>query len=659
MSLRVSSLLLAFLTILVISCSPEHSKIVIAEYNDSQVTMGEFEKAYAKNSGSYEAASKDSFQNYKNFADLYVNFKMKLKDAEKRGYQNDSALSQELLDYKKKVGASYILEKYLVEPNIKDWYEKRKIEIRASHLMIRPENNDVEAARKLANALLDSIKKGAKYEDMVLKYSQDQYSKNKGGDIYYFTAGQLPYEFEDAAYKTEVGQIYPEVVQTKFGFHIIKVTDKKPRVPKIRASHILASYTNNPMAIKDTMAAKVKMDSILTALKSGEDFAEVAKRYSDDPGSKENGGDLGFFERRMMVPEFDEAAFKLDVGQVSDVVKTGFGLHVIKVTEKQSYPTFEEDRENLKNLLKRSRYNDLYSQLTDSLGKQYNYKLDENVIQQIFGYNDSTFIGAELKGLDDFGNKTIFSFANVKESVNDFYSKMKGDTEFAGKRLTTDILKKAAKKFSEQMFLEEKALSLDKTDPQFADLMHDYQNGIFIFKLQEDEVWNKVKIDSAKLFDYYQNNKDKFMWKDRVGYTEIFAKKDSLINDYYKQLKAGANFDSLAAKTERAGYKEKNGKYDLQVVGSTEFSKAVNNLSRVGDFTEPIQNSGGYSILRLDVKDPSRVKTFEEAKPEVSGAVQEVESKRLENEYLDSLKKIYKPVIYYDKLHEAFKVETK
>ncbi len=273
MSLRVSSLLLAFLTILVISCSPEHSKIVIAEYNDSQVTMGEFEKAYAKNSGSYEAASKDSFQNYKNFADLYVNFKMKLKDAEKRGYQNDSALSQELLDYKKKVGASYILEKYLVEPNIKDWYEKRKIEIRASHLMIRPENNDVEAARKLANALLDSIKKGAKYEDMVLKYSQDQYSKNKGGDIYYFTAGQLPYEFEDAAYKTEVGQIYPEVVQTKFGFHIIKVTDKKPRVPKIRASHILASYTNNPMAIKDTMAAKGKMDSILSALKSVEDFA--------------------------------------------------------------------------------------------------------------------------------------------------------------------------------------------------------------------------------------------------------------------------------------------------------------------------------------------------------------------------------------------------
>ena len=129
MLLRTGSLLIAFLTLLLISCSPEHSKIIIAEYDDSQLTMHEFEKAYAKNVGSYEVAAKDSFNNYKNFVDLYVNFKMKLMDAESRGYQNDSSLTQELLDYKKKVGASYILEKYLVDPNIKDLYEKRKIEI--------------------------------------------------------------------------------------------------------------------------------------------------------------------------------------------------------------------------------------------------------------------------------------------------------------------------------------------------------------------------------------------------------------------------------------------------------------------------------------------------------------------------------------------------
>lgn len=147
----------------------------------------------------------------------------------------------------------------------------------------------------------------------------------------------------------------------------------------------------------------------------------------------------------------------------------------------------------------------------------------------------------------------------------------------------------------------------------------------------------------------------KYTWQDRVGYTEIYAKKDSVIQHYYSLLKAGEDFDTLAAKTERTQLKDKNGRYDLQVVGSSEFSKIVNNLNQIGDYTEPIPNPGGFSILRLDIKDPARIKTFEEAKPEVSGGFQEFESKRLENEYIESLKKKYMPIINYDELRKAFK----
>jgi peptidyl-prolyl cis-trans isomerase SurA len=654
MSLRIPFLLTALLAFVFFSCSPEHSKIVIAEFNSEKITMEEFEKAYSKNVGGLAAAVDDSFENYKNFADLYTNFKMKLVDAKVRGYQNDPALNEELTDYKKKVGSSYILEKHLVEPNIKDWYEKRKTEIRASHLMLRPDSSGEASASKYAQSLLDSIKNGAKFEDMVSRHSQDQFSKVKGGDIFYFTAGQLPFEFEDAAYKTAKDSVYPEVVKTRFGFHIIKVTDIKPRVPKIKASHILISYMN-AAGVVDTAAAELTMDSVLTELKTGKDFAEVAKNFSDDTGTKVNGGDLGFFERRMMVQEFDETAFNLEVGQVSDVVRTNFGLHIIKVTEKEAYPTFEADRENLKNLLKRSRYNDLYAELIESYKKEFNFSVNENSLQQMVGYNDSTVIGGEMNGLSEIGGNTVFRFTNQAETVNDFYSKIKSDTEFSGKKFTADVLNKGVKKISEQLLLEEKALSLEKTDAQFADLMKDYQNGIFIFKLQEEEVWNKVSVDSVKLYDFYQKNMQKYSWPDRVAYTEIYSKKDSVIKSYYSLLKSGENFDVLAANTERSQVKDKAGKYDLQAVGSTEFSKIVNNLSNIGDYTEPVPNPGGFSILRLDLKDPARLKTFEEAKPEVSGAYQEYESKRLETEYIDSLKKMYSPVIYYDELRNAFK----
>ena len=653
MAFRIYSVLTVLLLILFVSCSPEHSKIVIAEFDDQDVTLGDFEKAYAKNVGSYEAASKDSIQKYQNFAELYLNFRMKLEDAKSRGYENDPELNAELLDYKKKVGASFILEKYIVEPAIKDWYEKRKIEIRASHLMLRPELSSDDEARKLAYSILDSIKHGSSFEVMVARYSQDQYSKPKGGDIFYFTAGQLPYEFEEACYKTEKDSVYPDVVKTKFGYHIIKITDKKARVPKIRASHILVSFRDQKGNI-DSAKARLKMDSVLTALKNGEDFAEVAKKYSDDPGSREKGGDLGFFERRMMVQPFDEAAFKLDVGQVSEVVETGFGLHVIKVTEKQEYPTFEEDKENLKNILKKSRYNDLYTALVDSLRNEYHYNLNESTIQQMVGYNDSTVVGNELKGADIIGEKAVFTYAGKNENVNDFYSKVRMDQQYAGKLISPDILNSAAKKYSDQMFLEEKALTLDKTDPQFADLMKDYQNGIFIFKLQEDEVWNKIHIDSTNLYDYYLKTQDNYDWPDRVAFTEIFARKDSVIKYYYNLLKSGESFDTLAAKTERVAYKQKNGKYDLQPVGSTEFSKIVSMLN-IDAYTDPIPNSGGFSILRLDAKESSRGKTYEEAKPEVSGAYQEEESKRLEKEYLESLILKYEPKTNYDELNKAFK----
>jgi peptidyl-prolyl cis-trans isomerase SurA len=188
---------------------------------------------------------------------------------------------------------------------------------------------------------------------------------------------------------------------------------------------------------------------------------------------------------------------------------------------------------------------------------------------------------------------------NHTETVNDFYSKIKSDTEFSGKKFTADILNKGVKKLSEQLLLEEKAISLEKSDAQFADLMKDYQNGIFIFKLQEEEVWNKVTVDSVKLYDFYQKNIQKYSWPDRVAYTEIYAKKDSVIKSYYSLLKSGENFDVLAANTERTQVKDKNGKYDLQAVGSTEFSKIVNGLTNVGDYTEPVPNPGGFSILRL------------------------------------------------------------
>lgn len=643
------------LTFLFISCSPKHSEIVLAEFGDDNVKMGEFEEAYIKNAGSIEQAKKDSLAKVHNFLDLYVNFKMKLRDAQVRGYEKDAELMNELTDYKKKVGVTYILEKTIVDPGVQELYNRRKWELRVSHIMIRPDSAGEEAARLKTAAILDSIKKGSSFEELAKTNSQDYFSAPSGGDIFYVTAGLLPVEFEDACYATPVGQFYPDVVKTRYGYHIIKITEKRERVPKIRASHILVDF-NNANGELDSAAAKATIDSVKMMLNSGTDFAELALIYSEDPGSKDKGGDLGFFERRMMVKEFDEAAFNLKAGQISDVIKTNFGYHIIKLNEIGSMPSLDEERENLKKIYKQTRYQAEYDKLVDSLRIKYTYKLNGQNYSLLAEKTDSSKVGEVNPELEVLTNLPLYSYGNQTVSVDKFWEKLVAQSEYANRVITSDLLTNSIKKISGDELLEYEALNLEKTNQSFASLMEDYKNGIFIFKLQEDEIWNKISIDSVKLYDFYVKTKDKYVWPDRVSYSEIFTRKDSLAKAYFSQLNSGAHFDTLASKyTERPGFKEKAGKFDLVDAKSNQLAIEADKLTKIGEYTSPVGNAGGFSILRLNSKEGSRTKTFEEAKPEVSGAFQESESKRLEREYLDSLKKRYNPEIFYDKLKDAFK----
>jgi peptidyl-prolyl cis-trans isomerase C len=113
-----------------------------------------------------------------------------------------------------------------------------------------------------------------------------------------------------------------------------KNQDKFQQGPRVHASHILIGIPQNADAATKQQA-KAKADGLLKDLKAGKDFAAAAKENSQDPGSAPNGGDLGYFEQGQMVPPFEQAAFALKPGEVSEVVETQFGYHIIKVAEKQ------------------------------------------------------------------------------------------------------------------------------------------------------------------------------------------------------------------------------------------------------------------------------------------------------------------------------------
>lgn len=659
LKLFIVASMLMFLTSTILS---QNSKNAVAEFDGHEITMGEFEKAYAKNVGGPEMAAKDSLQEYKNFLNLYVTYKMKLRDAFVRDYKNNEELINELNEYKEKVGISYIEEKQIVVPGIKRFYDQRSEEVRVSHVMLKKGANSVENLVKI-EAILDSIKNGASFEDMVVKYSQDNFSKTSGGDIYWFTAGQIVPAFEDAAYKTPVGEIYPKIVETKFGYHILKIIDRAKRRYKLNAKHILVKIEQETRSnMVDALPGEkplAKAKRIREEIINGANFDSLARKYSDDPGSAAKGGDLGFFERRQMRKPFDEAVFKLEIGGISEVVKTRSGFHIIKLVEEMEYPTYDEELEKIREMYKKSRYDYDYDRYVEGLKNEFQYKLNDDVIGNISSDESGINLTPEYTNDQSYiGNKdeVIITLTDTSYSVVNLFSYLETQAKYNNKELKKSLLESGVKDYSKSILLSKKALELENSDKEFASLMNDYQNGIYIFKLQEDEIWNRVKIDSTKLRENYNNSKNNFVVKAKVNFSEIYTKDAKIINKYYQMLVSGNNFDSLAnVYTERNSFKAKSGLHGMKDVYDSDLSKKANLLSNDGDFSKPFEADGGWAIVKLNRKIAERIKTFEEALPELSSSFQESESKRLENKYTNGLKTFYQPEYDYDELENAFK----
>ncbi len=656
MHIKKMFMLLPAVVFLITSCATEHSRIVVAQFGKNKIFMDEFEKVYAKNSGGYEKAKEDSIANYKKFLDLYVNYRMKLRDAFVRGYYLDEDLQKELRDYKINIGTMFFLNNELIKPAVNKLYERRKYEFHVAHIMLREDSSmNEEKVINLGNDLIKRILNGESFEKLAKEYSKDTYTKDRGGDVGFVTAGDIVIpEFEDAIYSTEPGSIYPKLLKSSAAYHIIKVLEKVPRRYMLRAQHILASFKDS-LGNVDTLRAYQKILEVENKIKQGEDFGELAKQYSDDKFSAKNNGDLGYFQRHRMVPEFEYAAFKLKVGEISPIVKTSYGFHIIKLTEERPLPTFEESKTELENMYKNVRYKKDLINLKQNLLKEESLQIKDDTFDKIIPYMDS------LKNINEYfqskihmnsGNDIIFTLNGVNVSCDSVFNYMKSKGEYFFKKLNKDLLKEGIEDYAGELLIRQKALQYDKYNSEFASLIKDYENGIYLFKILEEEVWSKVKVDSLMARNYYEKNKENFKWKDRVAYQNISVNSDSLIQVIHSLAVSGVDFDTLITKYKIKNTKNKN---DLIEIGKDPLADEANKLSNIGDISKPFKSGSNWHIVKLIKRDPARIKTFDEVKNEIMGILQEQESKRLEEIYINRLKKLYKPEYNYETLNKAFR----
>ncbi len=647
----VQSLILIAAIFTYFSCSPESSSIV-ARFGNQTINLTEFKKAYIKNGGDLGQVNEDSLSRLSAFLNNYVNFRMQLKDAYSRGFDKDSVLQQEIQNYKNEAGKTYIIDKKIIDPGIRQLYNRRKWEFRVSYFLIKIDSLGLEKTKKVAEKILDSLQHGANWDEMVAKYSNDKSNKFDGGDIFYMTAGDVPPNFEDAVYATQPGHIYPKIVQTKYGLHIIKVTDKRLRVSEIRVSHIYVSFRDSSGQI-DSLSAKTKINSAMQELNEGINFAKVAQEFSEDKNSKDHGGDIGYFSIRSMIKPFSEAAFNLkNVGDISGIVKTEYGYHIIQLTGKRGYAPFDIQKDALKNLYQQTHYDYDYQLFIDSLRNAFDYNLNDAVVQKITNIGNTTKIGADSTLFFPIDSLKLFTYSNKLCTVKQFIEKMDINSKYKNQTYTEKVVKGAINNISGELMLDQAISSLNVTDSGFAAIMKNYKEGVYIYKLQQEEVWYKIQPDPEGIYKYYLSNKNKFIWPERVKFEALFSPSDSIINSYYSLLQHGKQFDSIASNNPT----QKDNPFSITIpqlveAGSTSISKKAYALDIEGNYSKPFEVNRGYMIVKLLKKLPPKEKTYEEAKMEVSNAFSNEQIKKLEEKYIEQLKKKYKPKYYLSNLN--------
>jgi peptidyl-prolyl cis-trans isomerase SurA len=612
---------------------------VLMTVGKRNIRKSEFEAVYHKNNNNAKADEKALNE----YLELYTNFRLKVAEAEELGLDTTEAFKSELKGYRQQLAQPYLTDNEVTENLIKEAYERSKYDIKASHILVKVDENalpkDTLAAYNKALKIRERLLKGENFEKVAKEISDDPSAKDNGGNLGYFTALQMVYPFENAAYNTKVGEVSMPV-RTRFGYHILKVFDKRDARGQILTAHIMAS-TRGMQTAADTLAAKQKLEEIQAKIKQGVDFAELAKQFSDDPGSASKGGQLPWFGTGKMVPEFEEAAFQLkNNGDVSDIIQTKFGFHIIKRLDYKPLPSFDEMKAELKQkIAKDTRSQKSRESFIERIKKEYGFKENLKNRDEFIKVIDSTFFKGEWKAEKAAKlNKELFSIGNKKYTQTYFAKFIESQQSTQPATDYKLLIEKLYKNFTDKAVIDYEDEQLENKYPDFRNLMNEYRDGILLFELTDKKVWSKAVKDTAGLEAFYNANKDKFMWGERLE-ADIFYCKDEAIaaktrKIVEKGLKKGYNVDEIQKQINT------DSQLNLKVV-SGKFSKGDNKIIDSIDWNVGLTKNQNVDnqIVFVNVKRKiaPEPKTLKEARGVVTAEYQN----QLEKEWLKELKAKY------------------
>jgi peptidyl-prolyl cis-trans isomerase SurA len=475
-----------------------------------KVTAGEFIRMYRK---SLEPGKQGKIDDY---LQLYITFKMKVADAISEGIDSTSAFRNELNGYRNQLAQNYLTDTDSKEKLLQKTYQRSLTEINAWHILIScPEGakpQDTLTAWNKASDVRERILSGESFEQVARGTSDDPSVKTNGGNLGYFTVFQMITPFEDAAYNLRKGTI-SQPVRTPYGYHIIKVIDKRASRGKILVAHIM-KVSPPGMAEKEAKAAEEAINNIYSQLVAGASFSELAAKYSDHKESAVRGGKLDWFGTGELIPELSEVAFSIpDTGKFTKPIRTIYAWHIIKLLDRKTPGTFEETRSLLESRINQSYLNSLSKKsFVDRLKKEYNFRINQTAYKWFVENTDTLIINGLAKyKKEDMPSGSIYSFARQYLTTKEFAAYIE---RRASMIVTNDpeyfIKQSIEARIADQIIKYEDSI-LEKKYPDFRHLVTEFHDGILLFEISGKKIWNRVQDDSVGLRSYYEDHKQSFL----------------------------------------------------------------------------------------------------------------------------------------------------
>ncbi|MAZ96035.1 MAG: hypothetical protein CMP53_00775 [Flavobacteriales bacterium] len=616
-----------------------------------QVTAEEFKAVYEKNKG---VGNNVDPKNPEEYLELYVNFKLKIAEAYKQQRDTSSKFIKEFGGYRTQLAQPYLNDSGSEKRLVREAYNRMKEEVRASHIMYEMASSalpsDTIKVYKAMMQLRDRILNGTvSFENAARTKSADTWSAKRGGDLGYFTAFNMVYPFESGAFNQAVGEI-SKPIRSQYGYHLIKTTDRRQESGTVRVRQIF--FAAGERADTEGKArAERSINEIHQRLANGENFLDLVT-FSEDRKTKSRGGEMPEFGINKMMPAFENAAFELQQpGDYSGPIQTNIGWHVIQLIEKKSLPPFESLEKEIMAKIKRDNRSQLgAARFVKSLKTEYDFTIDERDYRKAVALvNQAGYAKGTWEAPKTRYDRVIATYADEElllSELLEFWSKNQKSMQEAS---VVEYLRLLFDVYANDRIIGYEDNQLESKYPEFRNLVREYREGILLFDLTQEVVWDKAAKDSLGIFNHYENVKFDFSWEDRIRYKLWVTSDEKIAKKIYKRVASNKidKLKKLLAENEALtvavseGIAERNDEIVFNTIWENE--QGVFGPKAVGE---------GFAVLQVFNFIPASPKELNEVKGLVIASYQnEIEQawiKELKEKYPVSINKKVKDVLFLE-----------